>query len=282
MEREATLLVLALAICGPLCVLFGVMARPLQRLDASGRHVERLAWRRLWLPLAPAGFALLVLIGWAAQEPDETDDGVATALMLAAIPGAIIGSRAVARAALSAARRIKPLAGTVGLVRPRVIIDPLLEDTLDGEALVAVLAHESSHARHRDPLRILLAQLATDLQWPASSATARFHHWLHALELARDEEARDDGADGDALADAIVTVAKLARRTPYRFDVCASLTGHGEMLRDRVSRLMNPPLADTRRAGRRWPLAILTVALLAIAIGLLGGDRLVRHLPGVF
>jgi Zn-dependent protease with chaperone function len=276
-EREAALLVVSLAICGVLCMLFGALAPPLEHLESSGRRAEKQAWRRLWLPLAPAGFALMLLLGWAVQEPDDTDDGVAMALLLAAVPGAIIAARAIARATTSVMKRGKPLAATVGFVRPRVIIDEAVCSALDAEALAAVHAHEQAHARHRDPLRIWIAQLAADLQWPSPSAPTRFRQWLHALEVARDEEAREGGVDGDALASAIVTVAQLAKG---RTQAYASLVGQGDLLRDRIARLLQPMVPDGDRDRVSW---IVVTAFVAIGLGLgaIGGDHLLRCIPGI-
>src|SRR5204862_92527 len=79
----------------------------------------------------------------------------------------------------------------------RVFIAPELSARLDERALHAALEHEMAHARHRDPLRLWLAQIATDLQWPLVAAQQRFTDWRNALELARDAEAceRVEGSD---------------------------------------------------------------------------------------
>jgi beta-lactamase regulating signal transducer with metallopeptidase domain len=74
-------------------------------------------------------------------------------------------------------------------LRPWVLSSPYLAKTLDDRTIEAALEHERAHARHHDPLRIWLAQLATDLQWPWPQAHKRFQLWILALELARDEEA---------------------------------------------------------------------------------------------
>jgi hypothetical protein len=77
-----------------------------------------------------------------------------------------------------------------------VVVSPALAEVLDPAALRAVHEHESAHARHHDPLRIWLAELAADLQWPSPSARARLQSWPETLELARDDEARERGAQG--------------------------------------------------------------------------------------
>ncbi len=278
MEREATLLVLSLALCGPLLLASAAIAGAAFQLAPSGRSAELAAWRRLWLPLVPAGLALMLVVGWALQEPDDTDTVLDPRLLVAALPAAIIGSRALARALRSIWTRATPLAGTVGLLRPRIAIDDSLSSELDSDELEAVRAHERAHARHRDPFRIWAGQLIADLQWPTRTAAVRFRLWLHALELARDEEARESGVDGEALAAAVVHVTRLAQR---RCGLAARLVGDGEMLRDRIDRLLGPLVMPQRL--RRLILATSICALLAAAvtIGLVAGNTVLVHLPGV-
>ncbi len=273
------LLVVSLAVCGPLCVVFGALGRPAPHLERSGRHAEVRAWRRLWIPLVPACVALAVLVGWALQEADDTGDALDARLLVAAIPGAVIAARALARAIVSLLPARKPLVATVGLVRPKVIIDGAIASALPSDALDAVRAHEAAHAAHRDPLQIWLAQLATDLQWPAPSARLRFRQWLHALEVARDEEARESGACGHALASAIVTVAQLAQA---RARACAALIGQGELLRDRIARLLRPIVVGQRSISARVMIVLVMVLVVTgIAVGAVCGDHMLRCLPGV-
>src|SRR5262249_36567356 len=149
-------------------------------------------------------------------------------------------------------RRVRetPPIATVGLVRPRVVVAEDLCDALDPAALTAALAHECVHVRHRDPLRIWLAQIATDLQWPSPSARRRFERWLASLQLARDEEARVGGASGDDLAAAVVAVARMPWH-PLGAAI-AGLTGAETSLASRVHRLLAPLPHDR---GRR-PIAL--------------------------
>ncbi len=55
----------------------------------------------------------------------------------------------------------RPVALCHGLLRPRIIISTGLIETLDDEALSAVLAHETAHARRHDPLRLLALRVGT-------------------------------------------------------------------------------------------------------------------------
>jgi hypothetical protein len=277
-ERETVLLVAAAAVCGPLACAMGFVPS-LRRLPDSGRAAEALAWRRLWLSLVPAALALGVLVGWAMQEPDPTDERFRLALVVAAVPWVPVWARAALRAVRSLRSRERPLAATVGLLLPTVHVAPELAQALDAAALAAAREHEAAHARHRDPLRLWLGQLAADLQWPWPQAARRFADWRHALELARDEEARVRGVDGADLAHAILAAA----RTDSRWGPTAvALTGDAARLRDRIHRLLEP-LPESERTSS-WPArSMLVLALLgaAVAVGVLRGEALVRWIPGI-
>lgn len=230
MNRELVLTVLALDLGGSAYVLGGIgtgaagqwMRRRSRALDApadpvaelSTFELERRAWRRIWAPLWPCLGVLAFLFGWAIHEPEGGAQALPVLAFLFALPFALLAMRAALRAVRSAAAaakvaKAKPLAVTVGLLRPRTLISPILRQALDAAALAAVREHEAAHARHRDPMRVWLAQLVTDLQWPVPSARRRFASWRVALELARDDEARSRGIDGGDLAAGLLAVARL-------------------------------------------------------------------------
>jgi hypothetical protein len=243
--------------------------------DVSARDIERRTWRQLWLPLLPSAMALATMLGWRLQEPAVTDEPLRPLAVLVALPLALVWVRAIARAcwALRPPRKMPPIA-TVGLWRPQIVVAKGLDDTLDAESLAAAIAHERAHVRRRDPLRIWLAQMATDVQGPF--AKRRFAAWADALELARDEEARVEGVPGEDLAAAVVAVAKLA--VPAR-GALAALTGTEASLSLRVRRLLEPlPVRRWRRSAFLPCLLGMAVAL-GIAVGLRCGDAVLRVLP---
>jgi hypothetical protein len=274
-SREVVLSALVLIGCGALAWLAG-------RLPAAGGpRAERVAWWRLWAPLVPAAVALALFVGWALQEPDQADERLLPMALGFALPLALVWTRALIRAARSATDRGAGLpAAVVGLVRPRVILDPRFEASLDASARDAVRAHEAAHARHRDPLRIWLAQLATDLQWPGRAATARLERWLAALELARDDEARRGGARGEDLASALVSAARFEIRAAPR--AAATLGSPEAQLAARIDRLLHPLAAEGRATpARMWFAALGTTLLLALLAGVTYGDVVLRALPFV-
>ena len=282
MNRDLVLAASILALCGSLIWLGGWLPfRFLGGADDSGRTAERRTWLALWLPLAPAAVGLAALAGWALQEPRLTDEILRPLTPLLVAPLGCVWLRALWRAGRALVRpRVPPLAATLGLLRPRIAIDPRLARDLDGAAGAAVLAHERAHCLHHDPLRIWLGQIASDLQWPSARAAARFSAWRQALELARDEEARAGGVDGEDLAAALIGAARLGQGRALT--AAAPLIDVEQALVLRVGRLLAPLRAPA--ATRRWWLGLAfagSLALLAASaiFGLAHGDLLVRALP---
>jgi hypothetical protein len=283
MNRELVLGAQIFSVCGALTVAAGLarLVAPDGRAR-SGQNMERTTWHHLWLPLLPAASLLALLLGWALQEPGQTDEPVRPLVLVVALPVALIWGRAIWRALR--ALRTPPtalVAAAIGLLRPRVVISDRLRGAVDERALRAAEAHERAHVRHHDPLRIWLAQLATDAQWPGRAAAERFERWTAALELARDEEARSDGVPGEDLASVVVSAARLGGQGGAgAFGAAALLTGAERALALRVDRLLAPLLPQTTsRRGRLWLVAAVVALGAAAWLGLTDGDLVVRALP---
>jgi hypothetical protein len=282
MDRELILATLVCVLCGP--ALWAVAWLP-SRLPAlaSARDLEGRAWRRLWRAILPAAMVLAFLIGWALQEPEAAEPAGPVLLAVAAAV-AVVWSRAIMRAVRSARHRPRDVvAMTVGLWRPKVSIAPALAARLDEAALRAALEHEAAHARHRDPLRLWLAQIATDLQWPSRAARRRFADWRNALELARDAEACDH-VDGSDLAAALIEAARLS--SPSAGPAIAGLVTSADGARaftDRIHRLLDPQPTTAPARARAWTPWLLVAGAIgaALAAGSLFGEDVVRWLPGL-
>jgi Zn-dependent protease with chaperone function len=280
-ERESLLVTLIVLLGGLALQLFAVWPGHVRRQSAS-RHLERLRWLALWWPMAPALTVAAWLCGWALSQPDPVPAHVGKLIFIAAGPFAIVGGRAVLRALWSLWHSPRPYGiATVGLIRPRIVVAPGLAAALDENALRAALAHERAHLRHRDPLRIWLAQFVTDLQWPWGSAQRRFSGWLQSLEQARDDEARAGGIEGADLAAAVLSSLRfqLGMAPAAARPAAATLIGLREGLPARIDRLLKP-LPDLAPAVEP-PLylavagALAMIWSLAVVLGIYCGGRLI-------
>lgn len=279
MERECCLSMLIALIGGAALLACGWWPVADVR-TSSARRLERITWRRLWVPVLPPLAVAAWLCGWALTEPDPVPERVPITLILMSLPFALLFARAAVRAGWSViADQGAPGIATVGLPRPWIVFSPHLAKRLDDQQIEAALAHENAHVRHRDPLRIWLAQLATDLQWPWPQAHARLRRWLLALELARDEEARAAGVEGSDLAGVILASARFSQQ--MNLLPRAALIGEPSALKERISRLIDSPPTDletTQGSTRAALLMLVPTLLMALALGAMFGEELVRGL----
>jgi BlaR1 peptidase M56 len=279
MDRELVLTILIAVGCGATLTACGFWPRAVSD-ESSDALSEPQAWRRLWTPLLPAALMLAALFGWAIREPAQAER-VPNALLWCSLPFAAIFARAVWRALRALRIPNDHAAATVGLIRPRIAISHRLAAALDDAALAAALEHERAHARHRDPLRLWLAQVATDLLWPWPAAKYRLTCWRRSVELARDDEARFRGASGADLAAAIIASFRITP-TAALLGVTAGLGSDEAFLKRRVAHLLRPldrPAPHRERAAVALLIAI--AIFLAFLSGTVFGERAVRALFGL-
>ena len=280
MSRDAVVfcILIALATATMWCSSLLAGSRARQPTDT-----EPILWARLWRPLIAPLYVLAAIFGWAVVDPDDCERvGISVGFLAAA--GIVLLLRAALRARRAAWSTDAVLAGTVGMLRPSIRVSPEVSSRLDEGAMRALLAHEEAHARHRDPVRQLCAQIATDLQWPFPGARNRLSDWRQALEIARDDEAVETGVDGADLAHAIVTCARLARGGggDGGDPAIAAAMGSGEALSNRVRRLLTRPLPAPRAKQRRAHAGLLAGLVASFVIGMIGDhviERLLSLLP---
>lgn len=253
MDPEMVLVIVTFALFGVIVWLAGVPAG-WARFHHGPPEAERAAWWRLVLPPFAGLLVFSFLVGWALQESDPTDEHVTHVLAVMALVSGGVLLRAVVRAvqSLRSSAEARVPIGTLGLFSPRVFVSEEFQKNVSTDALRAALAHEAAHKRGRDPLRIWLAQLAADLQWPVPGTKRRFSAWLLALEAKRDDEALAAGVTGEDLAEAILSAARLHSRSSM---VCAHVAGSGAGIAWRVRRL----LSSAHREPRRRPTVRLMV-----------------------
>ena len=273
MDRELVLAGLTLTIVGLTLFAGGVWSRRVTP-PCSARQWERTLWRALWRPVIPAVLMVSILVGWAIMEPAQSDERLPSSVLVVSGVFIALWLRAAIRAIVALREHTPHVAGTVGLWRARVVLSEALTARLDPEALDAVRAHEAAHVRHRDPLRIWLAQLVTDLQWPWPAAQDRFAQWRHVLELARDEEARLSGTDGADLAAAVLFAARLHTSCSAGATLIDGQIG----LEARITRLLAPLPSDETLSVMTSPLTLFPVSLVGVLSGVRFGEGLVQTL----
>lgn len=238
MDRDEVAIVLSLLVSGLIVWIVGAFLRPGNAIN------QTLAWRRVWLPALPASTALAVFVGWGLSDP-EGSQGLHASRWLLLVPLTFVWVRATVRACRAAFGTPKGAAYATGILFPRVTVSDTFRSMLTEGELHAVLAHEQGHVVHRDPARVLLAQWITDLQWPLRAGEERRRAWLHAMELARDDEAIfERGADASDLASALVKAASLGC-SPV--EGAASFADNEALLEARVVRLLRgqrPPASS--------------------------------------
>ncbi len=270
MDRDEVAIVLSIIVSGILVWLTGAL------VPKSITDDETRAWRRVWLPALPASFPVAVLFGWALVDP-EASQAIHLSRWFFLIPIAVIWGRAGIRGCRSVLAHKTGYAHAAGLLFPRIFVSDAFRRALTPGELTAVLAHEESHVRHRDPLRMLVGQWLTDLQWPLPQAERRRRTWLHALELTRDDEAIfARGADPVDLASALVKGAQLGSAPSAGV---ASLVDNDVLLEVRVVRLLNGLRPTAARSHSFVPLSGLLL-IAAFAFGALASNPLIVWIAG--
>ncbi|MFQ5882990.1 MAG: M56 family metallopeptidase [Candidatus Methylomirabilales bacterium] len=155
----------------------------------------------------------------------------------------------------------RPMALTLGLVRPQVLLSEGMISTLSEEELGAVLCHEVGHVRHRDPFRLALVRFLADAVWFLPVARPLAGNFADAVEEKADDWAVASTRQPVELASALVKTAKAAVGQPI--PAATSLAGNLSV-EDRVERL----LGEERRC-RSGTTTLRWVASGAMSLGLL-------------
>lgn len=152
----------------------------------------------------------------------------------------------------------RPAAFCVGLIRPRVIVSTGLLERLEREEQEAVVWHEATHARNYEPLKCLLARLATSTFFWVPALRGLLDRYLLVKELAADRVAIRRTST-PALAGALSQV--LAQPTP------SGAVGLAEGAAARVDRLFEPGAELPPLVRPVW-LLVSGVATVALVLAL--------------
>jgi Zn-dependent protease with chaperone function len=203
--RRVWALQLAVGLAGVLTTAAALLVA-LTRIDFSLPAPDELvaACQRYALPhLRPASALVLILGGVASAAVVRT---------VAAVVRQVRDSRRFERALettcwVGTARVFEddqPHAFCIGLLRSRVYVSRGALELLHDDALEAVLAHETHHARRRDPLRLLVARALADGLFFLPLVRRLAERYAALAELAADEAAAAARGGRRALASALL------------------------------------------------------------------------------
>ncbi|HVT99680.1 MAG TPA: hypothetical protein VHE33_19425, partial [Acidobacteriaceae bacterium] len=132
----------------------------------------------------------------------------------------------------------------IGFLHPLILVSPSMS-TLAPAALDLAIAHERSHAAHRDNWKLLTLSF---LPRPLPGGDPWNRPWHRAADWAADDDAvRGDSTRSLLLAETLITVARAANssRAPY---ICTALATADAALAVRIDRLLHPR-HDLRSSG---------------------------------
>jgi len=151
---------------------------------------------------------------------------------------------------------VQPLAMTIGLFQPRILLTTGVQHELGQDEVTAVIAHESHHARRFDPLWSIIVAVAERLLGWVPVVRRSIEQWTMLREVTADEAATNFYSDRSGLAGALVKMSTpLVVSTPLFSPNIA-----------RVEQLLHPERA---LIGRIWSFNhILVVMMVVITAGL--------------
>jgi hypothetical protein len=257
------LLVRALPVLVPALLVAGLVSPAFHLFEP--RQSEEVAGRTL-VALAAAGAGLLALgvgRGWrAVARTRRLLNAWTVGARTLEVPGSPVP-----------ALRIDwpvPLVATVGILRPRLVVARQVLDACTPEQLTAVVAHEAAHLAARDNLKRLFWRSCPDLLALTATGRRMEHDWaLAAEESADDRAARPATRRAIDLAEALVTVARLAPPAPSIAETAlASPLIEASDLERRVRRLLGERRAPRRLVG--WLVGARLVGLAAASAAVAG------------
>ncbi len=194
---------------------------------------------------------------------------------LATVPPTVVAPAMAARVATRAAAlglsvtpvvtdlEGRPAAFTVGLRRPRIMVTKTVVEALTDAELDALLLHEATHARRRDPLRLLVAGFCRDLLFFLPIGHALFRVAVEAQERAADDAAAARTGAVE-VASALLAFLKLAGRASHARLAAAAGGGDPEA---RIRRLLGAPDAGRSHWTSRARTGLTFVVSAALLVG---------------
>lgn len=210
---------------------------------------------KLWGAMAAVGGVAVILFGIANTIPAWLGTSRFVAGCARTSPRLMIDSSTEAIEVRSAA----PGLLVAGVFRPRILISKRAGELLDAGEFKAAIRHELCHVRRHDNLKKLLLRFCA---FPWMGPLDR--RWIHAAEIEADDAAASDAQTAVDLASALVKMAREISRVPTTHIVMALVSNKGDMLANRVDRLLNWQPRASSGSARFWPMSMAAIMALAV------------------
>lgn len=152
-----------------------------------------------------------------------------------------------------------PIAMTIGLWKPRMILSTGLMDMLEPNELHAVIEHEKCHIRYRDPLSIFLLSMISKSMWYIPIFAWMADKYPIMIELRADKYAITQMKQSAHLGSALLKLLKQAP-TPH---ISLSHASFAETsMNVRIMHILDPQM----KIPFKWPLVRLLISLLTIIL----------------
>lgn len=166
----------------------------------------------------------------------------------------------IGRGRLAIIRAEAPVAMTVGLFRPRIVLSAGLLRMLEPAELAAVVAHERHHLRRRDPLALFALSLSRKALWYVPLLGWAEDKYKTAVEVLADRHAIASSSGGaEALGGALL---KLLRQAGVGGMPAASASFADASVNVRIRLLLDPRYSPSWRP----PLAATLLSFAALAL----------------
>jgi len=158
-----------------------------------------------------------------------------------------------------------PVACTIGLWRPRILLSTGMIATLSATEMGPVIAHEWGHVMRRDPLRVALLRWCSDVLWWLPIVGALVRDSTRIMEDAADDVSVALTNQPLELAAALVKTAKA--QAPPRWSPVPALGGE-HVVTERVERLLQvAPVRPRRWHAQAWSISfVAAMCLLSLFI----------------
>jgi Zn-dependent protease with chaperone function len=212
-----------------------------------------------WIPYAVAAAWLPLLVAFAlAARAGAARLGAARALVRSSRPSALGDD-------VRLLEQREPIALTVGLLEPAVLLSRGLLDAVSPQGLEVILAHERAHVRRRDTAWAFVDALAASIL-PRSARVALLDEITLAQEQACDAAAAAERGR-EPVVSALMEVARLRLAAP-----AFGMSAGASSLEARVLHLLDAP-----RPSRWWPAGPAAAVATLAALGAGPLHSLIEH-----